>query len=92
MKMMQSDYLPSAAKKPIITLDAKGIRRGIKAMMVKLYALVWLVGIVAVAATYVTGNMTPEIALFFGFLSFGAIFMGIMGVLPSTVAEANHKH
>lgn len=61
-------------------------------MMVKLYGLMWLVGIVAVAATYLTGNMTPMAAVFFGFLSFGAIFMGIMGVLPSTVAEANHKH
>lgn len=61
-------------------------------MLVKLYALVWLLGIAAVAATYLTGNMTPEAVVFFGFLSFGAIFMGIMGVLPSTVAEANHKH
>lgn len=61
-------------------------------MMVKLYALVWLVGIVAVAATYLTGNMTPTVSVFFGFLSFGVIFMGIMGVLPSTVSEANHKH
>jgi hypothetical protein len=61
-------------------------------MMVKLYALVWLVGILAVAATYLTGNMTPEVTVFFGFLSFGAIFMGIMGVLPSTVSQANHKH
>lgn len=61
-------------------------------MMVKLYALVWLVGAAAVAATYLTGNMTPEAAVFFGFLSFGAVFMGMMGVLPSTVSEANHKH
>jgi len=61
-------------------------------MMVKLYALMWLVGIVAVAAIYLTGNMTPEAAVFFGFLSFGAVFMGMMGVLPSTVTEANHKH
>lgn len=60
--------------------------------MVKLYALVWAVGIAAVAAVYLTGNMTPTTAVFFGFLSFGAVFMGIMGVLPSTVSEANHKH
>lgn len=61
-------------------------------MMVKLYGLVWLAGIAAVAVTYLSGNMTPTVAVVFGFLSFGAIFMGIMGVLPSTVAEANHKH
>ena len=61
-------------------------------MMVKLYALVWLIGVVAVLATYLTGNMTAEAVVFFGFLSFGAVFMGIMGVLPSAVSEANHKH
>jgi len=61
-------------------------------MMVKLYAIVWAIGFVAAAATYVTGNMTPELGVFFGFLSFGAVFMGMMGVLPSTVSEANHKH
>lgn len=61
-------------------------------MMVKLYALAWLIGIAAVVATYLTGNMTPEAVVFFGFLSFGAVFMGIMGVLPSAVSEANHKH
>jgi hypothetical protein len=61
-------------------------------MMVKLYALVWLLGAVAVGVTYLTGNMTPTVAVLYGFLSFGAVFMGLMGVLPSTVAEANHKH
>jgi hypothetical protein len=61
-------------------------------MMVKLYAIVWAIGIAAVAVVYFTGNMTPELAVLFGFLSFGAIFMGMMGVLPSTVTEANHKH
>lgn len=71
-------------------MDA-GTSGGIE-MMVKLYAIVWAIGFVAAAATYVTGNMTPELGVFFGFLSFGAVFMGMMGVLPSTVSEANHKH
>lgn len=61
-------------------------------MLLKLYFIVWIIGIAAVAATYLTGNMTPEASVFFGFLSFGAIFMGIIGVLPSMVSEANHKH
>ena len=61
-------------------------------MLTKLYFLVWAIGIVAVAATYLTGYMTPEAAVFFGFLSFGAVFMGMIGVLPSAVTEANHKH
>ena len=66
--------------------------RGGYRMLVKLYALVWVIGVAAVAATYLTGNMTPEASVLFGFLSFGAVFMGIMGVLPSMVSEANHKH
>ncbi len=60
-------------------------------MMLKLYALLWAIGIAVAAAVYLTGYMSPEAAVFFGFLSFGMIFMGIMGVLPSTVSEANHK-
>ena len=61
-------------------------------MLTKLYVLVWVIGIVAAAGAYLSGNMTPEASVFFGFLSFGAVFMGIMGVLPSMVSEANHKH
>jgi hypothetical protein len=61
-------------------------------MPLKIYAAVWLLGVAAVLATYVTGNFTPAVAVFFGFLSFGAIFMGIMGVLPMTVAHRTpHK-
>lgn len=61
-------------------------------MMVKLYAIVWVIGLAMVAAVYTTGNMTAELTVFFGFLSFGAVFMGMMGVLPSTVSEANRTH
>ena len=56
-------------------------------MMIKGYITVWMLGVVAVLATYLTGNMTPLIAVFFGFLSFGAVFMGMMGVLPTTVGH-----
>ena len=62
-------------------------------MAVKIYALVWLIGMIAVALTYVSGYFTPTVAVAFGFLSFGAIFMGIMGVLPITVGyEVHGKH
>lgn len=54
-------------------------------MMVKGYAAVWLIGVFAVLATYLTGNMTPLVAVVFGFMSFGAVFMGMIGVLPTTV-------
>lgn len=60
-------------------------------MPVKIYAAVWLLGILAVLITYLTGNFTPPVAVFFGFLSFGAIFMGMMGVLPMTVSP-HHTH
>lgn len=59
-------------------------------MPVKIYAAVWLLGILAVLITYLTGNFTPPVAVFFGFLSFGAIFMGMMGVLPMTVTHHTH--
>lgn len=58
-----------------------------KIMMVKGYAAVWLIGVMAVFATYITGNMTPVVAVVFGFLSFGAVFMGMIGVLPTTVTH-----
>lgn len=61
-------------------------------MIFKVYAAIWVVGILAVALTWLTGNFTPTVAVFFGFLSFGAIFMGMIGVLPMTVTHhTDHK-
>lgn len=51
-------------------------------MVVKIYGLVWLLGLLAVGITYLTGNLNPIMIVLFGFLSFGAIFMGMIGVLP----------
>lgn len=60
-------------------------------MIVKVYGLIWLVGILAAGILFLTGNFTPLVSVVFGFLSFGAIFMGMIGVLPTT--EAPHpKH
>lgn len=56
-------------------------------MLVKLYALMWLLGILAVGLLYFTGNFTPTVAVVFGFLSFGAVFMGILGVLPVSISH-----
>jgi hypothetical protein len=56
-------------------------------MIVKIYALIWALGILAVGVFYLTGYFTPVVAIVFGFLSFGAIFMGMMSVLPSTVTH-----
>ncbi len=60
-------------------------------MPVKIYAGVWGLGIVAVLLTYLLGYFTPTVAVAFGFMSFGAVFMGMMGVLPMTVAP-HDKH
>lgn len=55
--------------------------------MLKIYALIWVVGVLAVAAFYFAGYFTPLVAIVFGFLSFGAVFMGMMSVLPSIVGH-----
>lgn len=56
-------------------------------MIVKIYALIWVIGIAAAAAFYLTGNLTPMMKVVFGFLTFGTVFMGMIGVLPSTVGH-----
>lgn len=61
-------------------------------MVVKIYGLVWVVGLLAVGITYLTGNLNPVMIVLFGFLSFGAIFMGMIGVLPITVTHHSPKH
>ena len=58
-------------------------------MIVKIYALIWVVGIAAAAVFYLTGNLTPVMKVVFGFLTFGMVFMGMMGVLPITVAHSS---
>ena len=56
-------------------------------MIVKIYALIWVVGIAAAAAFYLTGNLGPVATIVFGFLTFGTVFMGMIGVLPSAVGH-----
>lgn len=58
-------------------------------MIVKVYGLIWLVGVLAAVVLFLTGNFTPLVSVVFGFLSFGAIFMGMIAVLPLT--EAPHS-
>lgn len=61
-------------------------------MSVKLYFEMWAFGILAVAALYLAGLFTPVVAVTFGFLSFGAIFMGMMNVLPIALHVEHEKH
>ena len=62
-------------------------------MLVKLYALLWVLGILAVGILYFTGNFTPLVAIIFGFLSFAAVYGGIISVLPvSETHQSAAKH
>ena len=55
--------------------------------IVKIYALIWVIGLLAAGAFYLTGNLGPTMKVVFGFLTFGAVFMGMIGVLPETVVH-----
>lgn len=61
-------------------------------MVVKIYCLIWALGIISVAAFYLTGNFNQFTAIIFGFLSFMALFMGIFSVLASTVETHSPKN
>lgn len=61
-------------------------------MIVKVYALIWILGALAAAALYLTGFFTPVVSVLFGFLSFGAVFMGMIGVLLLTEAPHPKGH
>ena len=54
-------------------------------MLTKIYFALWGVLAVAAAVIFLTGNMTRLALVVFGFISFGLVFMGMMGVLPIVV-------
>lgn len=51
-------------------------------MILKIYGLIWALGILAVGVTYLTGYFNMFAIIFFGFLSFAALYLGIISVLP----------
>lgn len=51
-------------------------------MFVKLYFLVWALGLLTAAAFYLTGYLGSVTQVVFGFLTFTAVFMGMLAVLP----------
>ena len=51
-------------------------------MFVKLYLLVWILGLLTAAAFYLTGNLGAVTQIVFGFLTFTVVFMGRIAVLP----------
>lgn len=61
-------------------------------MLTKLYFALWVIGILTVAVVFSIGAMTPIVAVTFGFLSFGMVFMGMISVLPTSVHDSIVKH
>jgi hypothetical protein len=61
-------------------------------MVIKIYVLLWVVGLVAAGVCYLTGNMTPLMQIVFGFLTFSMLYLGIISVIPGTVFHAPEKH
>lgn len=81
-----------------ISFDEKGlaaIHRGLifkpvkeKFMLTKIYTGLWIVVALTAGVTYLSGNLNMLVAVVFGFICFGMVFMGMMSVLPSTVTHS----
>lgn len=56
-------------------------------MFVKIYAVMWLAVVFLAGPIFLTGYFNMLTAVVFGFVSFGLVFVGMMCVLPSTVAH-----
>ena len=55
--------------------------------MVKLYWSIWSAFAVIALGVYLSGGFSMMTAVVFGFICFGMIFMGMIGVLPTMVAH-----
>jgi hypothetical protein len=55
--------------------------------MLKLYGILWAILAFAVAATTITGNLSDMALVVYGFITFAMIFMGMISVLPMTIAH-----
>jgi hypothetical protein len=51
-------------------------------MVLKIYGLIWAIGILAAGITFLTGFLNLFAIIVFGFLTFSAIYMGLISVLP----------
>jgi len=55
--------------------------------MVKIYGMIWLAVALLMLVLFVTGTLTLTLIVAFGFVIFGLVFMGMMGVLPASIAH-----
>lgn len=58
-------------------------------MLEKLYFTILGLYFLTIGTFYFTGNLTPLVGVVFGFVFFGIVFMGMIGVLPFYVSH--HK-
>ena len=61
-------------------------------MVLKIYALIWVLGISAATILYLTGNLTPFMQVVFGLLTFAATFLGFLSVVPAVIFHSPTKH
>ena len=50
--------------------------------MLKFYGMLWLALLLAAALFFAAGAFTLTVGVVFGFIAFGMVFMGMIGVLP----------
>lgn len=56
-------------------------------MLVKIYGLMWFLFLVSSGVLFLSGGFTSMSMVIFGFIFFGLTFMGMIAVLPTTVAH-----
>jgi len=56
-------------------------------MFERFYAGLWFAVALVSSALYLTGSFNPVVLVVFGFVTLGLVFMGMMCVLPTTVAH-----
>lgn len=61
-------------------------------MLTKLYITLWAITILAAFTIFMVGAFTPMVAVAFGFMSIGMVFMGMISVLPTAVHESLVNH
>ncbi|MEZ5344634.1 MAG: hypothetical protein R2681_03665 [Pyrinomonadaceae bacterium] len=56
-------------------------------MVEKLYLALWGIFFAAFALFFLTGFMTAAMVVGFGFVAFGMVFLGMIGILPHYVTH-----
>lgn len=59
-------------------------------MILKIYGVLWLALIMSMPPLYGAGVFTLTVAVTYGFIAFGMVFMGMIGVLPILATHPSH--